>query len=72
MKQPKAAFVSVLKPADDVRMFRKLALTFAQAGFQIHSLGYQCNRIKMKRMKNKKKIELEKKEKSKSNKRRKK
>jgi glycosyltransferase involved in cell wall biosynthesis len=43
MKQPKAAFVSVLKPADDVRMFRKLALTFAQAGFQIHSLGYKYN-----------------------------
>lgn len=40
MKPPKAVFAAVLKPADDIRLFQKIALSFYEYGFQIHSLGF--------------------------------
>lgn len=39
----KAAFVAVLKPADDIRLFQKIAKTFREMGFEIFSFGYQSN-----------------------------
>lgn len=39
----KAAFVAVLKPADDIRLFQKIAQTFRESSFEIHSFGYQSN-----------------------------
>ncbi|MCS6795637.1 MAG: glycosyltransferase [Raineya sp.] len=44
----KAAFVAVLKPADDIRLFHKIALTFAEQGFEIHSIGYQSDLSRQK------------------------
>jgi hypothetical protein len=36
----KAAFVSVLKPVDDIRLFHKIAQTWQEAGYQVHSIGF--------------------------------
>lgn len=37
----KAAFVAVLKPADDIRLFQKIAKTFWENGFEVFSFGSQ-------------------------------
>lgn len=37
----KAAFVAVLKPADDIRLFQKIAQTFWDSGFEIFNFGSQ-------------------------------
>jgi glycosyltransferase involved in cell wall biosynthesis len=39
----KAAFVAVLKPADDIRLFQKIAQTFWESGFEIFNFGSQSN-----------------------------
>lgn len=39
----KAAFVAVLKPADDIRLFHKIAKTFWEGGFEIYSFGSQSS-----------------------------
>jgi glycosyltransferase involved in cell wall biosynthesis len=43
MKPPKAAFVAVLKSADDIRLFQKLALSWLEIGFQIFCFGSQSS-----------------------------
>ena len=40
MKPSKAAFISVLKPIQDVRLFHKLALSWLEYGFEIHCFGF--------------------------------
>jgi len=37
----KVALLSVLKPVDDIRLFEKIGHSFKQAGYEIHSLGFE-------------------------------
>jgi len=39
----RAAFVSVLKPVDDIRLFQKIARTWQEAGYEIHSIGFEAD-----------------------------
>lgn len=39
----KVVCVGVLKPANDVRLFRKIGATFAESGFEVHSIGFRTN-----------------------------
>ncbi len=39
MKKKKIAIASVLKPADDVRAFEKMAMTLAKAGHEVYLIG---------------------------------
>lgn len=41
MKPLQVAFVAVLKPLQDVRLFRKLASCWLDVGFKVHLLGFQ-------------------------------
>ena len=39
MKKKKIAIASVLKPADDVRAFEKMAMTLVKAGYEVYLIG---------------------------------
>lgn len=39
MKKPKIVIASILKPADDVRAFEKMAMTLAAAGYEVYLVG---------------------------------
>ncbi|MFN3315674.1 MAG: glycosyltransferase, partial [Raineya sp.] len=40
MKPLKVAFVAVLKPTNDIRLFQKLAHCWLETGFQVHCFGF--------------------------------